>query len=223
MPVSTRGSGPRSAVVVRGGWEGHRPVETTDRYAARLRQQDWTVTTSESLDVYLDADLLCSTDLIVQCWTMGTITEAQVAGLSTAVRAGTGFAGWHGGIVDAFRDSPDYQVITGGQFVHHPAEFIDYRVRPTAANRDHPIVAGIGTFAVHTEQYWVHTDPSIDVLAVTDVVQGPDLPAVVMPVVWTRQWGAGRVFVTTVGHEPKDLEVPAHDELITRALSWTAR
>ncbi|MFG2045139.1 ThuA domain-containing protein [Dactylosporangium sp. NPDC048998] len=202
------------AVVVRGGWEGHRPVEATDRYVTRLRDRGAEVVTSETLDVYLDEDLLRRADLIVQCWTMGTITPEQLLGLSTAVRAGTGFAGWHGGMIDAFRAAPDYQHLTGGQFVHHPPDFVTYEVRPTS---DHPVVAGIGPFTVHTEQYRVHVDPSIEVHAVTDV------DGVAMPVVWTTRWGAGKVFVTTVGHRLEDLEVPEHDEIITRGLAWATR
>ncbi|GAA3208862.1 ThuA domain-containing protein [Dactylosporangium siamense] len=203
-----------TAIVVRGGWEGHRPVEATDRYVTQLRDRGVEVVTSESLDVYLDADLLDRADLIVQCWTMGTITPEQLAGLTAAVRAGTGFAGWHGGIIDAFRASADYQFMTGGQFVHHPADFLTYEVRPVS---DHPVVKGIGPFIVHTEQYRVHVDPSIEVHAVTDV------DGVTMPVVWTTRWGAGRVFVTTVGHRLEDLEVAEHHEIIMRGLAWATR
>ena len=84
------------------------------------RTTDYDVTVSDTLDSYLDEALLAATDLIVQCWTMGQITGEQMAGLIRAVRAGTGFAGWHGGIIDAFRNETRYQLMTGGQFVHHP-------------------------------------------------------------------------------------------------------
>ncbi|WP_432824700.1 ThuA domain-containing protein [Dactylosporangium sp. CA-092794] len=199
-------------VVVRGGWEGHRPIEATDRFAARLRAQGHEVVTT--LETYRDADLLGRADLIVQCWTMGTITAEQLAGLDAAVRAGTGLAGWHGGLIDAFRESTGYQRITGGQFVHHPPEFVGYQVRPVSG---HPVVAGIGPFDVHTERYQIHVDPAIEVHAVTDV------DGVAVPVVWTTRFGAGRVFVTTVGHELKDLEVPEHEEIIMRGLAWACR
>ena len=211
-----------TALVVRGGWPGHHPVEATDRYAEALRRNGYQVTTSDTLDSYLD-DELPSTDLIVQCWTMGTIRADQLAGLSAAIRAGTGFAGWHGGIIDAFRDEPAYSLITGGQFIHHPQGFVDYEVRPVGK---HPVVAGLGTFAVHTEQYYVQVDPSIDVHAVTDFVDDPDLPGAAgttMPVAWTKQWGAGRVFVTTLGHRLEDFDVPETHELITRGLAWASR
>jgi type 1 glutamine amidotransferase len=211
-----------TALVVRGGWVGHHPVEATDRYAEVLRRNGYEVTTSDTLDSYLDPELP-SVDLIVQCWTMGTIRADQLAGLSAAVRAGTGFAGWHGGIIDAFRAEPAYSLITGGQFIHHPKGFVDYQVRPVGT---HPVVAGLGTFAVHTEQYYVQVDPSIDVHAVTDFVDDPDVPraaGTTMPVAWTKQWGAGRVFVTTLGHRLADFDVPATHELITRGLAWASR
>jgi len=211
-----------SALVVRGGWLGHHPVGATDRYAEALRRNGYQVTTSDTLDSYLD-DELPRVDLIVQCWTMGAIRADQLAGLSAAIRAGTGFAGWHGGIIDAFRDEPAYSLITGGQFVHHPQGFVDYEVRPVGT---HPVVAGLGTFAVHTEQYYVQVDPSIDVHAVTDFVDDPDVPGAAgttMPVAWTKQWGAGRVFVTTLGHHLPDFDVPATHELITRGLAWASR
>jgi hypothetical protein len=201
-----------TALVVRGGWEGHHPVEATDRYAAELRKHDYQVTVSATLDSYLDADLLGTTDLIVQCWTMSTITREQLAGLSAGVRAGTGFAGWHGGIIDSFRAEPGYHLITGGQFVHHPKGFLDYTVRPVSA-----FAADLGEFAVHTEKYYVHIDPSVEIHAVTDYDGTP------MPVTWTTNWGEGKVFVTTLGHHPPDFEVPETNETIVRGMLWATR
>jgi type 1 glutamine amidotransferase len=198
----------KTALVVRGGWTGHSPVEATDRYAAELVSRGYRVTTSETLDSYLDADLLAGTDLIVQCWTMGTITRDQLAGLSAAVRAGTGLAGWHGGIVDSFRDATDYQRITGGQFVYHPPTFVEYEVHAAGS-----------TYAVHTEQYYVHTDPAIEVLATTDFVEG----GTTVPVTWTTRWGDGKVFVTTIGHKLDDFDVPEVDRTIVEGLTWATR
>jgi uncharacterized protein len=216
----------KTALVVRGGWEGHSPVAASDRYAAELEKLGYQVTTSQTLDSYLDAAALARTDLIVQCWTQGTITDEQLAGLWTAVRAGTGFAGWHGGIADSFRAAPRYQLITGGQFVHHPREFVEYTVRPAPGRESHPVVVGLTAYRAHTEQYYVHLDPTVDVLAVTDFVEDPEMPEAagkVMPVVWTRAWGAGRVFVSTLGHKLDDLEVPQTHETILRGLIWATR
>jgi hypothetical protein len=182
------------------------------------------VAVSDTLDSYLDEDLLAATDLIVQCWTMGQISGDQVTGLVNAVRAGTGFAGWHGGIIDSFRNDTRYQLMTGGQFVHHPREFTTYRVRPL--NLEHPVTAGLLPFTVTTEQYYLHMDPAVEVLAVTDYEADPDNPelaGVVMPVTWTRHWGAGRVFVTAIGHNLADLEVSEVDTMIRKGMAWATR
>jgi uncharacterized protein len=221
-----RGHEGKLALVVRGGWEGHVPVPASDRYAQVLRESGFEVTLSDSLDSYLDQAQLAATDLVVQCWTMGTMSGQQADGLSRAVRSGTGFAGWHGGIVDAFRGEPLYSLVTGGQFVYHPRGFVRYQVRPVADRAEHPVLAGVEAFTITTEQYYVHVDPGIDVLAVTDFVADPaypDLAGVVMPVTWTRRWGRGRVFVTTIGHSVSDLEVPQVDAMIRAGMAWAAR
>jgi uncharacterized protein len=227
MTVISRGDDPpyppRHALVVRGGWEGHVPVAASDRYAAVLKESGFNVTVSDSLDSYLDAELLAATDLIVQCWTMGTISKPQVEGLSRAVRAGTGLAGWHGGIVDAFPAERAYSLITGGLFLRHPRGFVTYEVRPVS---DHSVMAGVSAFTITTEQYYMHVDPGNEVHAVTDFVadpEYPDLAGVVMPVTWTRRWGAGRVFVTAIGHMMADLEVPEVDSMIRQGMAWAAR
>ena len=216
----------KRALVVRGGWDGHVPVEASDRYAAALKEDGYEVTVSDTLDSYLDEELLAATDLIVQCWTMGKITGEQANGLTRAVRAGTGFAGWHGGIIDAFREETRYQLMTGGQFVHHPAGFVTYTVRTLPERAGHPVVAGIAEFSVTTEQYYLHMDPAVDVLAVTDYLPDPDHPELagtVVPVTWTRNWGEGRVFVTAIGHHLPDLEVPEVDSIIRKGMAWATR
>jgi type 1 glutamine amidotransferase len=211
----------KRALLVRGGWEGHDPVATTDRYAAFLSTRDYEVSTADTLDAYLDD--LSGVDLVVQNWTMGTITGDQLDGLLAAVRAGTGFAGWHGGIVDAFRDRPGYHLLTGGQFIHHHKDFVHYAVRPVAG---HEIMADVEPFEVHSEQYYVHADPGNEVLAETDYLPDQDRQEIgtpTMPVTWVRRHGAGRVFVTTIGHRMADLELPPVHEMITRGLLWATR
>lgn len=225
-PTNTDTQHGKTALMVRGGWEGHAPVEATDRFAAVLEDKGYRVVKSQSLDSYLDESLLADTDLIVQCWTMGTITREQLTGLATAVRAGTGFAGWHGGMIDAFRNQPDYQLLTGGQFVHHPHGFVDYKVRLAPGHESNPLVDGLTAYSVSTEQYYVHIDPTVDVLAVTVLVDNPaapDMAGVVMPVVWTKTWGEGRVFVSTLGHKLDDFDVLPTRETIVRGLLWATR
>jgi len=137
----------RRALVVRGGWEGHSPVEITERFVPFLKEHGFTVETADSLDVYGEADRLAATDLVVQCWTMGEIAPELSRALAAAVRAGTGFAGWHGGVIDSFRGDLGYHLLTGGQFLMHPAEFVDYTVELGPGRAGHPVTEGWPTSA----------------------------------------------------------------------------
>ncbi|RKS80207.1 hypothetical protein CLV35_0629 [Motilibacter peucedani] len=227
MSETQSGQGPsRRALVVRGGWEGHSPVAATERFLPFLESSGYDVTVSDSLEPYADAELMAATDLVVQCWTMGTITPEQLAGLRTAVEAGTGLAGWHGGIADSFRDSSDYLQLVGGSFAAHPGGFVPYTVEVVPERADHPVVQGFTSVALETEQYWVLADSASDVLATTTqaVREGDPWHApVVSPAVWARAWGAGKVFVCTVGHRPEDLDVPEIRTIVERGLLWASR
>jgi type 1 glutamine amidotransferase len=216
----------RRALVVRGGWEGHSPVEATGRFIPFLRDHGFDVEIHDSPEVYADADIMARMDLVVQCYTQGTATVEQVNGLSAAVRAGAGLAGWHGGVVDSFRASPDYLHMTGGQWAAHPGGFVDYEVSVVPERAGHPIVSGLTRWGHHTEQYWCLTDGLNDVLATSRFRVGPDTPwrdDIVVPAVWTRRWGSGRVFVSTIGHRPEDLDVPQTRTLTERGLLWASR
>lgn len=216
--------GKRQALVVRGGWRGHHPITTTNLFIPFLSDHGFHVLVEDSLEVYEDEELLQQTDLIVQCWTGGDITRAETAGLMAAVQAGTGLAGWHGGIVDAFREDLDYQLLIGGQFVMDAEEPAQQRMRLSAEHADHPVITGIDDFDLYTRPYWTHNDPMNDVLAsVTfDADERRSRPTAI-PAVWTRTWGKGRVFVSTVGHDPDDLRVPEVRAITERGLLWASR
>lgn len=211
--------------MVWGGWEGHEPERTTARFAALLRESGVEVVIRDTLDVYTDLDSVGELDVIVQTWTQGEITPAQLEGLTGAVERGVGLAGWHGGIADSFRTSTVYQFMTGGQWVAHPDNVIDYSVQIVPEQRQHPIVTGLDDFEIRSEQYYLHVDPSNQVLATTTFgrrEQAPWVEGVVMPVAWTRRWGRGRVFVNALGHVDRDFEVPEAREITRRGVLWAA-
>jgi len=213
----------KRALMVWGGWQGHEPEQSVQRFAPYLRVQDYDVTIADTLDAYLDAALMGTLDLIVPVWTMGTITKEQLAGLLGAVERGVGIAGWHGGMADSFRDSVEYQFMVGGQWVAHPGNIIDYTVNIT--NRTDPITAGLDDFAMHSEQYYMHVDPSNEVLATT-TFGGDILPWIagsVIPVIWKRRWGAGRVFFSSVGHVARDFDVPEARTIVERGMIWATQ
>ena len=217
----------RRAMVVFGGWEGHRPREVGELLARVLREDGFEVETSDSLDSFADEAKLRSLSLIVPHWTMGRITEAQLRPVLGAVRdGGVGIAGCHGGMCDAFRDSTDWHFMTGGQWVAHPGDDgTRYRVRITEQN--HPITRGVGDFDVVSEQYYLHLDPAVKVLATTrfPVADGPHVPngPVDMPVLWTKLFGRGRVFYSSIGHTPEAVASEPHLTLLRRGFTWAAR
>jgi len=229
---------PKKALVVRGGWEGHRPVQATELFLPFLESSGFTVRVEESTDVYADAGEMAHTDLVVQCISMSDISAEQVAGLSAAVAAGTGFTGWHGGIADSFRASSDYLQLVGGQFACHPGKepcerrgeaednFLPHTIDITGLGRKHPVTEGLDDFELCTEQYWVLHDDLIDVLATTTHPARPWQPwqrPVTSPAIWTRQWGAGRIVVTTPGHSLDVLENPNVRTVIERGMLWATR
>ena len=228
----------RRALVVRGGWEGHAPIAATELFFPFLRSEGFEVRVEESTEVYADAAAMAETDLIVQSMTMSEITAEQLRGLRAAVEAGTGLTGWHGGIADSFRSSPDYLQLVGGQFATHPAadpalrpggerdNYLRYRVEFTELGRTHPITAGLDDFELVTEQYWVLHDDYNDVLATTTHPTQPWHPwhrPIISPAVWTRNWGAGRVAVTTPGHSLDVLQHPTVRTIIERGMLWASR
>ena len=213
----------KKALIVYGGWHGHDPNETSELMARLLREAGVEVVLSESLDSFLDVELMSSLDLVVPLYTMSTITKEQEKGLLDAIRdGGVNAGGWHGGMGDAFRDNVEYQFMVGGQWVAHPGNIIDYRVNIT--DHEHPITAGIEDFDMHSEQYFMHTDPSNNVLATT-TFNGDHaswIDGVVMPVVWTKYYGKARVSYCSLGHVIGDFDVPEARELVRRGLLWAA-
>ena len=228
----------RQALVVRGGWDGHRPVEATDLFIPFLESSGFAVRVEDSPEIYADAALMADTDLVLQCVTMSEISQDALAGLRAAVRGGLGLAGWHGGIADSYRNSSDYLQLIGGQFATHPSKspdlcagdqsdnYLPYTVEMTPLGREHEITAGIADFELTTEQYWVLHDDLNDVLATTTHPTQPYHPwhrPITSPAIWTRLWGSGRVFVATPGHSLDVLEDTNVRTIIERGLLWAAR
>jgi len=227
----------KTALVVRGGWEGHQPVAATDLFLPFLKGNGYDVRVEGSPAVYADAHYLAGVDLILQCVSMSTIDKPQLDGLRGAVENGTGLAGWHGGIADSYRN-PDYLHLIGGQFASHPGinpadrtgqptdSYVRHTITMLPAASSHPITQGIGDFELVTEQYWMLCDSYNDVLATTtQQVRGwdPWHRPVTSPAVWTREWGKGRVFVATPGHDVAVLEDRNVRTIIERGLLWASR
>jgi uncharacterized protein len=219
----------RKALVVWGGWDGHQPKEVAEILTNQLRAHRFDVEVSDTLDAFLDAEALNALDLIVPVWTMGTITREQEGPLIAAVKSGVGIAGCHGGMCDSFRNNTEYQWMTGGQWVAHPGnDGVEYTVE--IRDPDHFITQGVSPiFNVKSEQYYLHVDPAVRVLATTRFpaagVDGPHVAngPVDMPTVWTKYWGSGRVFYNALGHQANIIAQAEPLALMTRGLLWAAR
>ncbi|MUG45374.1 ThuA domain-containing protein [Paenibacillus woosongensis] len=215
----------KKALIVWGGWDGHEPEQVAAIFANILRNHQFDVEVADTLEAYADAEKLMGLDLIVPVWTMGEIPQAYVNNVSAAVQNGTGLAGCHGGMCDSFRHNVDWQFMTGGQWVAHPGnDGIEYMVEIKQSSS--PLVAGMEDFKVVSEQYYLHVDPAVEVLATTrfPVADGPHRlnKAVDMPVVWTKRWGIGRVYYNSLGHHADIVAMPEVTELMTRGLLWAA-
>ena len=228
----------KTALVVRGGWDGHQPVQATDLFIPHLEQQGYDVRVEGAPRVYADRDYMAGVDLVMQCMTMSTIEKDEFEGLRSAVETGTGLAGWHGGIADSYRNTSDYLHLIGGQFACHPGKhpsertgeqsdnYVPYTVNMLPAAAENPITRGISDFDLVTEQYWVLVDDYIDVLATTTQKVrewDPWHREVVSPAIWTRQWGQGRIFVATPGHRVEVLQDHNVRRIIERGLLWASR
>lgn len=221
----------RLALLVRGGWEGHAPEAATDLFIPFLESHGFEVRVAGSPSVYADAVAMSEVDLLVQCISMGEITEVEVAALRAEIARGMGFTGWHGGIIDSFRASPEYLQLVGGAFATHPADEtgsvqVEHRIEITEAGARHPVTDGIDDFTLTTEQYWVLHDDASEVLATTTHAAQHWQPwhgPVTSPAVWTRQWGEGRIVVSTAGHDVDTLNDPNVRTIIERGMLWAAR
>ncbi|MCV6824781.1 MULTISPECIES: ThuA domain-containing protein [Halocynthiibacter] len=212
----------KKALIVWGGWEGHTPEQSAEVMKETLESNGFDVTLEASTKAFADPDL-GRFDLIMPVITMSTIEKEELENLIKAVRTGSGLAGFHGTMCDSFRNEPDYQFMTGGQWVAHPGDIIDYSIQISPTGD--PITEGLSDFDYHSEQYYMHVDPSIEVLATTtfDGSRFEEIDGVVMPVVWKRKFGKGRVFYSALGHIADEFKVPEMKTMMERGALWAAR
>jgi type 1 glutamine amidotransferase len=214
------------ALVVWGGYPGHEPREAVERFLPFLERTGFEVVVKDTLEAYADASLMSSVAVILQNWTTGDLTAAQFQGLSAAVCAGAGLVGWHGGLCDAFRHMPAYQFMTGGQWLAHPGgSHAEYTIDIAESAAGDPVVAGLESFSIVSEQYYLAVDPAVEVLATTTFRRPPEAPWIeqaVIPAVWRKPWDGGRIFYVSWGHQASDFDVAPARVIVERGLLWAA-
>ncbi|MDR1570773.1 MAG: ThuA domain-containing protein [Oscillospiraceae bacterium] len=217
---------PKKALVFYGGWDGHEPEQVSRRFADILEKRGFDVERTDSLEPLADIDKLLALDLLVPCWTGGTLERESSRNVAKAVGEGVGMAGCHGGMCDSFRQDTEWQFITGGQWVSHPGgDGVEYTVN--IRHGSSPLVEGLDDFQVKSEHYYLHVDPSVEVLATT---RFPNITyyhisnkPIDMPVVWTKYWGLGRVFYNSLGHHNDVFDAsPNALALMERGMLWAA-
>ena len=212
----------KRALIVWGGWEGHEPEAGARILTDMLEREEFDVRIETKTSAFLDP-ALAEFSLIIPIYTMSSIAKEELSALEAAVRHGVGLAGYHGGMGDAFRNEPAYQFMCGGQWVAHPGDIIGYRVDITRP--DDPITSGIESFSYRSEQYYMHVDPANEVLATTTFSgeHAAWIGGVVMPVVWKRRHGEGRVFYSSLGHVASEFQTKEMAEIMRRGMLWAAR
>ena len=213
----------KKILYVYGGWDGHQPQECRDIFVPWMEAAGAEVFVYDNLSCYKDSALMQKIDLIVQAWTQGTIEQEEEKGLLEAVKRGVGLAGWHGGTGDSFRMNVEFQFMVGGQWVAHPGGIIPYEVNIT--NKEDPVTKGLKDFRIKSEQYYMLVDPNVKVLATTtfDGEHAFWIKGAVMPVVWKKYYGKGRVFYSSLGHAAKEFDdFPEALEIMKRGICWAA-
>jgi type 1 glutamine amidotransferase len=215
----------RQALIVWGGWLGHEPEQVAEVFERTLTKEGFSVEVADTLEALEDVEKLKNLHLIAPVWTSGEMLREQTLAVSEAVANGTGIAGCHGGMCDAFRTNVQWQFITGGNWVSHPGgDGVEYVVN--IKHSSSAIVAGLQDFTVKSEQYYLHVDPAVEVLATTrfptTTWYHSSNGKVDMPVVWTKRWGVGRVFYNSLGHHADIFDIPEALELMRRGFLWAA-
>ena len=212
----------KKVLFVYGGWNGHQPKECRDIFVPWMQSAGAEVFVFDNMSCYADTALMQKIDLVVQTWTQGTIKGEEERGLLRAIKRGVGLAGWHGGIGDSFRNNVDFQYMVGGQWVAHPGGVISYEVNIT--DKTDPVTKGLNDFKMNSEQYYMHIDPNVKVMATTTLSGDNDFwsKGCVIPVVWKKTFGKGRVFYSSLGHVAKDFDVPEALEIMKRGICWAA-
>lgn len=214
----------KKALIVYGGWEGHDPCGVADVFTQILEKENFEVTKSDDLDVFLED--MTEYDLIVPVWTMGTLKSQAEKNVCNAVAAGTGIAGCHGGMCDAFRNNTTWQFMTGAQWVAHPGNSdVTYEVNINKACHS-PLIDGIDDFSITSEQYYIHVDPAVDVIATTTFTYPGNHMAngkVTVPVAFTKRWGEGKVYYNSLGHDRHIFDIPEVREMMRRGFLYAAR
>ena len=122
----------------------------------------------------------------------------------------------------AFRSSLQFSLLTGASFLDHPGgEGVPGPYRSRSSTDDHPATSGVPDFDIASEQYYMHLDPDVHVLARLDF-QRRALAVGSRGRRCRRSIRASRgarasVFYASPGHLPAELQIPPPSAWYARA------
>lgn len=137
------------------------------------------------------------------------ISERALAQLDEFVSIGGGILGVHSATA-SFQEQLHYFKILGGRFIGH-GPVAPFEVRPVLGSE---IFAGISTFTVKDELYIHELQPGIT-SHFTATHEGQEVP-----IVWTYQYGKGRVCYTVPGHRTESMRDETYQKILQRGLNW---
>jgi type 1 glutamine amidotransferase len=141
-----------------------------------------------------------------------TISEQAISNLEGYVTSGGGVLAIHSATASAKNDDR-FTNILGGKFIGHgPVE--SFSVTPV--NPESEIFRGIPDFEVTDELYIHELQPDIET-HFTTIYDGQPVP-----MVWTRQYGQGRVCYACPGHRTDTMHLQEYQEILKRGFAWVS-
>jgi type 1 glutamine amidotransferase len=210
----------KRALIVWGGLELHQPKRGAELVGGWLQEAGFAVSLSNDYEELGEA---ADYDLVMPQVTGGELsTDASIA-FCAAVETGVGVAAFHHGLATSFPGNAQLRFVSGSTFASHPGDVVSYQIEPLETGD--PVMAGISTFTHTSEQYYLHVDPSVEVLATT-TFSGEHAwwkKGVTMPVVFKSRFGEGRLFYSALGHQPQELANPLIATILKRGMAWASR
>ena len=153
----------------------------------------------------------------------GQFATAQQRALAEAVHAGKGLVGVHGANILGWQgdgldpaDRPMFELLGNRYLSHGPGHHEGRHTVEIVA--EHPITAGLSDFELFDEYYEFElADDEVTILAQRRRADG-----VVIPVLYAREYGAGRVVYLALCHDMRSWGEPPVRALVRQALRWAA-
>jgi type 1 glutamine amidotransferase len=178
--------------------------------------------TADDVRRLLTAQGLTPYQAVVFANTTGSLPVPDLAGFLSWIAGGRGFVGIHSAS-DTFHDQPTYLAMLGGEFTTHGA-IVEAEVR--VDDPSHPSVAHLApTFRIADEFYrFQRLDPSRRTLLSLARDPGDGAPApggAGDPLAWHRNFSAGRVFYTALGHRSELWQDARYRRHVLEGIRWT--